>query len=260
MKISIVQLCSKLDYRLNLEKVNFFSSLAKCQKTQAIFLPETFYSFGEGDRATPYLVEEGNEHFKNLQRMAREHSLFILGGSVAYKEQARITNRIINFDPQGKVIGFYDKQHLFQCRLKGKQIDESKIYHAGDQGKIIEIGDWKVGLSVCFDVRFPLLYQSYVKQGVNLLTISSAFTVPTGKAHWHTLLKARAIENQCYVVASAQWGQNNEQVKTYGHSLVVDPWGEILVDLGEGENFAVVDLDLKRVEEVRKSLPVDYYW
>jgi predicted amidohydrolase len=121
-------------------------------------------------------------------------------------------------------------------------VDEGKLYQKGAEEKIIQVKDLKIGLSICFDLRYPQMYQNYAKAGANLLTISSAFTVPTGKAHWHTLVRARAIENQCFVVASAQWGVHNEKVTTFGHSLVVDPWGEVLLDLGEGEKIQVVDL------------------
>ena len=121
---------------------------------------------------------------------------------------------------------------------------------------MIEAGPLKIGLGICFDVRFPEMARGYSKKGANLLTFSSAFTVPTGKAHWHTLVRARAIENQCFVVASAQWGQNNERISTYGHSLVVDPWGEILADAGEGEKVITAELNLDYVQEVRKKVKV----
>ena len=121
---------------------------------------------------------------------------------------------------------------------------------------MIEIEGFKLGLSICFDLRFPELFRSYSSQGATVLSISSAFTVPTGKAHWHTLVRARAIENQCYVIASAQWGKHNEKMSTFGHSLIVDPWGEILADAEEGEKIIFGELSLDKIKSVRERLDV----
>ena len=121
---------------------------------------------------------------------------------------------------------------------------------------MIEVNQFKIGLSICFDLRFPELFRNYSSQGANVLSISSAFTVPTGKAHWHTLVRARAIENQSYVVASAQWGKHNDKMSTFGHSLVVDPWGEVLVDAEEGEKIVFAEFSLDRIKSVRERLDV----
>lgn len=254
MRIGVLQICSVQDYRQNLEKIKKFLKEAKGLGAEAVFLPECFYSLGDGTSSTPYLVEGKNEHFQNISKLASEFSLFILGGSAATKVGDKIYNRNFNFDPQGNLIDIYDKIHLFACEIGAKKVDEGKLYQRGSSEKIIQVKDLKIGLSICFDLRYPQMYQNYSKAGANLLTISSAFTVPTGKAHWHTLVRARAIENQCFVVASAQWGVHNEKVTTFGHSLVVDPWGEILLDLGEGEKIQVVDLNLLKITEVKKRI------
>jgi len=254
MRIGVVQICSVQDYRENLEKIKKFLKEAKEQGAMAAFLPECFYSMGDGSSVTPYLVEGENEHFLNISNLAKEFSLYILGGSAAAKDKGKIFNRNFNFDPRGNLIGIYDKINLFACEIGPKKVDEGKLCNKGSQEKIIQVRDLKIGLSICFDIRYPQMYQNYRTQGANLLTISSAFTVPTGKAHWHILARARAIENQCFVVASAQWGQHNEKVQTYGHSLVVDPWGEVLLDLGEGEKVGVVDIDLSKVADVKKRI------
>lgn len=171
-----------------------------------------------------------------------------------------IFNRSFNFDSAGREIATYDKIHLFSCDLSRHQsrtvIDETTIYACGTEPKIFALGDFKIGLSICFDLRFPEMYRKYSRDGANVFSVSSAFTVPTGKAHWHTLLKARAIENQCYVVAAAQWGKNNDRISTFGHSLVVDPWGEILADAGEGEKLITAVLDLEKLKEIRSRLHV----
>jgi len=254
MKIGVIQICSALDYKKNLAKLAIFLQEAKEAKVEAVFLPETFYSISDGKKCTPYLVEEGNEHFKNIQNLAKKYSLYILGGSAATRVGDKVVNRNYNFDPEGLLIGIYDKRHLFSCDLGTKVVDEGDLFAAGDKESLIEVGPLKIGLSICFDLRFPAVYQSYKKAGANLLTISSAFTVPTGKAHWHTLLRARAIENQCFVVAAAQWGKNNDKVETYGHSLIIDPWGEVLADACDGEKLIVADIDLLRVEKAAKAI------
>ncbi|TDJ03671.1 MAG: carbon-nitrogen hydrolase family protein [Deltaproteobacteria bacterium] len=254
MKIGVIQMCSVLDYKLNLATLAPFLREAKEAKVEAVFLPETFYSLSDGKTATPYLVEGENEHFKNISNLAKDHALYILGGSAATKLGDSIVNRNYNFDPEGKLIDFYDKRHLFSCDLGTKVVDERDLFSAGSEEKLIEVGAFKIGLSICFDLRFPELYSSYKRAGANMLSISSAFTIPTGIAHWHTLLRARAIENQCFVVAAAQWGKNNERVETYGHSLIIDPWGEVLADAHEGEKLIVAEIDLARVEKARRAI------
>ncbi len=263
MKIGIIQLTSVLDFRVNLEKIRKLLKQAKEEKIEAVFLPEVFYSMSNMIEPTPYLVEQGNEHFKNIQSLAKDFNLYLLGGSVATKEKGKIKNRNFNFDPKGKLLETYDKIHMFACDLSKTSakvvINEAKTYTPGTQRKILQIKNWKIGLSICFDLRFPEMYRQYYHEGANLLSISSAFTVPTGKAHWHTLLRARAIENQSYVVAAAQYGVHNERVSTYGHSLIINPWGEILADAGEGEKLICAEIDLAEVKKVRERLlvPVD---
>ena len=254
MKIGVIQMCSALDYKINLEKIAPFLREAKKSGVAAVFLPETFYSLSDGKNPTPHLVEGENEHFKNIRNLALDHSLYILGGSAATKVGDTIVNRNYNFDPEGNLIDYYDKRHLFSCDLGTKVVDEADIFTAGEVEKLIAVGPLKIGLSICFDLRFPEVFLSYKLVGANMLSISSAFTVPTGKAHWHTLVRARAIENQCFVIAAAQWGQNNDSVETYGHSLIVDPWGNILADAEEGEKLITADIDLSLVEKAEKAI------
>jgi len=260
MKIGVVQLESVLDPEVNLNKIRKFLTEAKSSGAQAVFLPEVFYSISDGTRPTPYLVEGHNEHFEAIRKLALDSGLYILGGSAATKVDGKILNRSYNFNPKGEEIAAYDKMNLFSVDLSkhpsNTVIDESKVYTGGTKPKLMDVGGFKIGLSICFDLRFPELFRWYSSQGANVLSISSAFTVPTGKAHWHTLVRARAIENQCYVVASAQWGKHNERMSTYGHSLVVDPWGEVLADAAEGEKIIYADLENEKLESVRARLNV----
>lgn len=260
MKIGVIQLRSVLDPAINLNTIRGFLKSAKDEKASAVFLPEAFYSMSDGMKATPYLVEGANEHYEAIRALALDSGLFILGGSAATLVNGKVMNRSYNFSPEGKELVTYDKMNLFAVDLSkhpsNTVIDEARVYTAGNESKLLQLGDFNIGLSICFDLRFPELFRSYSFAGANVLSVSSAFTVPTGKAHWHTLLRARAIENQSYVIASAQWGQHNDRLSTFGHSLIIDPWGEILVDAGEGEKIIFSELSLEKIEAVRARLNV----
>ncbi|MBT7610201.1 MAG: hypothetical protein HN576_10620 [Bacteriovoracaceae bacterium] len=261
MKVGIIQLTSDVDYKLNLDKVRMYLAQAKEQNVEAIFLPECFYSLSNGIEPSPYIINGKDEHFKNIEALATDFGLYILGGTSAAYGIGGVRNRCYNFDPNGRDLGSYDKIHLFSCDITNSQgekkvINEADIYNPGDETKIIEAGPLKIGLGICFDLRYPEMYREYGKKEVNVITISSAFTIPTGKAHWHVLIRARAIENQCYAIAAAQWGKNNEKISTYGHSLIVDPWGKVIVDAGEGEKLVTADLDLELPKIIRQKVHV----
>lgn len=260
MKIAVIQLQSVLDPSQNLATIKKFLSEATDQKVQAVFLPEVFYSISDGTKPTPYLVEGKNSHYEAIRSLATDSGLYILGGSAATLLNGKVMNRSYNFAPDGTELMTYDKMNLFTVDLSkhpsNTVVDETRVYTAGNTPKILPLKEFNIGLSICFDLRFPELFRAYSHQGANVLSISSAFTVPTGKAHWHTLLRARAIENQCYVIASAQWGQHNEKMSTFGHSLIVDPWGEVLADAGEGEKIIFGELELDKIEAIRSRLNV----
>jgi predicted amidohydrolase len=260
MKIGVIQLRSVLDPMSNLATIRKFLSEAKASNCKAVFLPEVFYSMSDGKTPTPFLVEKGNEHYQNIRQLALDSGLYLLGGSAATHREGKIMNRSYNFAPDGTELMTYDKMNLFAVDLSKHVsktvIDEAHVYTRGSSPQTLTLGDFKIGLSICFDLRFPELFRTYSWQGANVLSVSSAFTVPTGRAHWHTLLRARAIENQSYVVASAQWGQHNESLSTFGHSLVIDPWGEVMVDAGEGEKIVYAELSLEYLQTVRSRLNV----
>lgn len=260
MKIGVIQLQSVLDPQVNLATIRKFLLQAKDEAAQAVFLPEVFYSISDGTKPTPHLIDGLNEHYQAIKALAKDSGLYILGGSAATNVEGKVMNRSYNFDPQGNELSFYDKMNLFACDLSkhpsNQIIDEGKVYTHGKKPQMIEVEGYTIGLSICFDLRFPELFRSYSSQGANVLSISSAFTVPTGKAHWHTLVRARAIENQSYVIASAQWGKHNDKLSTFGHSLIVDPWGEVLADAQEGEKIIFGELNFDRIKSVRESLDV----
>ena len=263
MKIACVQMTSRLEPQKNIEKLEVFFAEARAEKCQAIFLPEVYLSKGDGQHRTPYQVTFSNEYFHSLQRIVKKYQLYTLGGSVIFDEGGVSRNRVINFSPNGEVINYYDKMYMFSCHLEDREppliIDEENFCVPGTRPVLVDIAPFKIGISVCFDVRYPELYWHYRKQGANMLSISSAFTVPTGKAHWHTLVCARAIENQSYVVASCQWGVHNEKITSYGHSLIVDPWGRILADAKEGEKILLATLDVEEVKQSRAKVNVGRY-
>jgi predicted amidohydrolase len=263
-RIGLIQLTSVLEASANLKKIEQYLGQAQAKKVSYVFLPECFYSMSDGLKPTPYLVSEGNEHFKAIGQLAKKYGVNILGGSVAYLDQGVIKNRNLNFSSKGELLGYYDKRYLFNCNIKlseseRKVIDEANVYTSGHGSLLLDLDQLKIGMGICFDLRFPDFWMSYRKKGANLLSISSAFTVPTGKAHWHTLLRARAIETQCFVIASAQVGVHNERMSTYGHSLIINPWGEVLLDAKEEEGFFSAEIDLKEVGEVRAKVGVERY-
>lgn len=261
MRVALVQMTSVLDYKKNLEKIDSLLAKVKTDSFDAIFLPECFYTMSDGKEASPYLVEMNNEHFENIRQIAIRYNSYLIGGSVAYLENDKILNRALIFDPEGKLISFYDKVNLFSCDItkdgQRKVVNEANIYTRGHKPQIVEILGFKIGLGICFDVRFPNHLLNYYREKCDLITFASAFTVPTGMAHWEILLRARAIEGQCFVVASAQVGNNSEIVKTYGHSMVISPWGEIMEQIASDEEVKVIKLNKDIIQETRDRVHVD---
>lgn len=202
---------------------------------------------------------DGPTH-RALGALARQHRLHLLVGSVAeYCDGKRCYNTSILFGPDGEIIAFYRKIHLFDIDLPGGPVfRESALIAPGAEVVVAETALGKIGMSVCYDLRFPALYQRQVAAGAEILSIPSAFTLQTGKDHWHTLLRARAIECQAFVLAPAQEGRHDDQGlrHSYGHSLIIDPWGTILADCGEGPGLSLAEIDLARVRQVRAAMPV----
>jgi predicted amidohydrolase len=160
-------------------------------------------------------------------------------------------------DPMGQIRARYDKMHLFDVDLDaGETWRESSAYVAGKNAVLVETPLGQMGLAICYDVRFSELFARLARSGATIFALPAAFTVPTGKAHWHLLLRARAIENAAFVIAAAQSGTHQDGRTTFGHSLVVDPWGEVLLDMGDGEGIGYTELDLARVNAVRRQIPV----
>ncbi|HYJ61578.1 MAG TPA: carbon-nitrogen hydrolase family protein [Actinomycetota bacterium] len=195
-----------------------------------------------------------------IAAVAREHGMWVLAGSVTERDDGRVYNTSPLFDREGELVATYRKVHLFDVQLDGQPpIRESDLFASGDQLVTHQTDLGRVGLSICYDLRFPELYRGLVAAGAELLAIPSAFTAVTGAAHWEVLVRARAIEDQCLVIAPAQWGPwgpPEDGRRTFGHSMVVDPWGEILVEApGDGDGVWFAEVDRDRIREVRRSLP-----
>ena len=190
--------------------------------------------------------------------LARETGAHLLLGSVMLREaeSERLLNRSFLIAPDGEISARYDKIHMFDVDLPGgESYRESAVFQQGDRAVLAPLPWGTLGMSVCYDLRFPQLYRALAQGGADFLAVPSAFTVPTGRAHWHVLLRARAIENGCFVFAPAQDGEHAEGRRTYGHSLIVAPWGEVLAEAQEGVGFVTAAIDPGRIEEARRAVP-----
>lgn len=239
MNVVLIQMNAGLEKGKSVEKALKMVRAAIDKGAEFILLPEVFNYRGpaKGYELCNEIAEEiPGPSTEKLFSIAKENNVHILAGSIYEKtpDQNKVYNTSILIDNSGWVNAKYRKIHLFKAQVDGKYIDESKTFLAGDLPVVGKIGKFKVGLSICFDLRFPELYREYYKQGVDIIAIPSSFTYRTGEAHWETLLRARAIENQCYVLAPNQVGIGNG-VRTYGHSMIVGPWGDILIEAGDRE-------------------------
>jgi len=199
-----------------------------------------------------------------IRDIAAERGIGILVGSLALKaegDEERAVNRSFLIDRTGAITARYDKIHMFEADLGDQgRFREAASYKPGERAVVTDAGWAQMGLTICYDLRFPALYRALAKAGAQVLTVPSAFTAPTGRAHWHTLLRARAIETGCFVIAPAQWGPHHGKDETslresYGHSLIIDPWGTVLADVEEGEGIVHADIDLTMIDKARKRIP-----
>lgn len=259
LAVACIQLNSGDDLQANLERAaNLIRKAAKAGCELAL-LPENFSFMGATEEAKFEIAEaqESSSVLKFLSEQARMHNMAIVGGSILlqYVDNNRVRNCSPAFSAEGELLAYYDKIHLFDAVLPNEKHSESSTVESGSQPKMVEMGNWKLGLSICYDLRFPELYRHYSAHDCNILTVPATFTVPTGKVHWETLLRARAIENQCYVLAAAQYGNHPGERKTWGHSMIIDPWGKVLAEIENEEGFITAEISLDRVKEVRSILP-----
>jgi len=226
---------------------------------QFVLLPETFNYRGESKNPIEKAENIPGPSIRPLMEIAKKSKIAILAGSIYEKTShpKKVYNSSVLIDEKGGIKALYRKIHLFDVSLRDKKILESKIFIKGNRPILSSMFGVKIGLSICYDLRFPELYRYYAAGGAKLLCVPSSFTFMTGKAHWETLLRARAIENQCFVIAPNQCGVGQGGVMTYGNSMVVDPWGKIMARASaDHDEIIYADLDFEKLAETRKSLPV----
>jgi predicted amidohydrolase len=261
MKIALLQMTTGIDPATNREVIIDAMRAAKAGGADMLFTPEmSGYLDRNRGRATERIVAEADDLvLAGVRAAAAERGLWVSIGSLAVADPAtpgKWRNRAFMIDGAGTIRARYDKMHLFDVDLPtGESWRESSSYAAGDTGVIVATPWTPIGLSICYDLRFPDLYRALSDAGARILTVPAAFTVPTGEAHWHVLLRARAIEAACFVIAAAQTGTHEDGRATYGHSLVIDPWGKVLLDMGAAPGVGLVDLDLAQVDAVRQRIP-----
>ncbi len=248
------------DIALNLTSVTKLVREAVTKGANYVLTPE-ITTLMENDRAKLFVAtryEEGNPAIAHFRSLARELKVWLHVGSMGILKTAeKIANRALLISPEGVVTARYDKIHMFDVDLpNGEKYRESRNFAPGDTAVVADLPWGKLGLTICYDMRFPGLYRALAQAGATMIAVPAAFTVPTGKAHWHTLLRARAIETQCFVFAAAQAGTHPNGRQTYGHSIVIGPWGEILAEAdGESPMVIVADIDMAAVAEARGKVP-----
>jgi len=254
-----VQLTAGPDKAANLEKAERLVARAVSLGAELVVLPEKWNLVGDSEtlHEGAELLERG-ESVQAMAAWAKEHGVVLIGGSIAERREGRekLSNTSLVFDSRGDLVARYRKLHLFDVEVAGQVYRESEAEEPGDEVVVTDAGGWKIGLTVCYDLRFPELYRRLALAGAELVTVPANFTLRTGMAHWHVLLRARAIENAFYVAAPGQLGEPMAGRPSYGHSLVVDPWGTVLAEAPGSETVVVAELERSRIYEVRSRLPV----
>ena len=263
MKIAALQMVSSPDREANLATARRLIAQAASEGAGLVALPEYFCFMGRADTDKLAIAERPGEGpiQQMLGEAARQHGVWVIGGTLplASADPQRVLNSCCVFAPDGALAARYDKIHLFRFERESasgrESYDEGRAILAGSVPTACDAAGLRVGLSVCYDLRFPELYRALMTPPCDLLSVPSAFTYTTGQAHWELLLRARAIENQCYLIAPAQGGKHENGRRNWGHSMIIDPWGEVLAVRPEGEGVVLAELDTARIAEVRAQLP-----
>jgi deaminated glutathione amidase len=258
IRVACVQLTSRLDKAANLERAESLVARAASTGADVVVLPENWNLIGSADdyHASAESLDDG-ESVRAMAGWAKSLGVTLVGGSIAERREgrAKLSNTCCVFDPDGVLVGVYRKIHLFDVEVGGHVYRESEAEEPGDEPVVARAEGWAIGLTVCYDIRFPELYRILALEGAELVTVPAHFTTPTGRDHWHVLLRARAIENQLYVAAAAQVGETLPGRPAYGRSLIVDPWGVVLAQAPDEETVISAELDRARMREIRAKLP-----
>jgi deaminated glutathione amidase len=258
IRIACVQLTSGTDKAANLETADRLVAQAAATGADVVALPEKWNAIGDSSilhgAAEPL---DGGESVEAMRAWAKRHGVTLVGGSITERREGRekLSNTCCVFDPEGELVALYRKIHLFDVEVGGHVYRESDAEEAGEEPVVTEVEGWPVGLTICYDVRFPELYRILALEGALLATVPAHFTLYTGKDHWHLLLRARAVENGVYVAAPAQVGVTGIGRPSYGRSLIVDPWGTVIAQAPDEETVVAAELDRAWLEDVRRRLP-----
>jgi deaminated glutathione amidase len=259
LRVACVQLNASESKADNIERAGRLVARAASTGADLVVLPEKWNGIGPPDflRANAETLEDG-ETVEAMSSWARDHKVTLVGGSIAERREGRekLSNTCVVFDSEGEITAVYRKIHMFDVEVGGHVYRESETEEAGDEtAPITDVEGWKLGLTVCYDLRFPELYRILAVEGAEVITVPAAFTLFTGKDHWELLLRARAVENQCYVVAADQWGTHGDGKASFGRSTIVDPWGIVLAQAPDEDVVITAELDRARMEQVRRALP-----
>jgi predicted amidohydrolase len=259
LKVACIQTNSKSDPNINIREVSSLIRAARSKGAELITTPEVVGMLEPNREKALNKAQPENYHgvLREFRALSRDLAIWLLIGSISIKlSNGKLANRSFLINPDGQIIARYTKIHMFDVEVNdGSIYRESATYQPGTSACLARTPWGLVGLTVCYDIRFPALYRDLAKAGAKIIFIPSAFTEVTGEAHWHILQRARAIENGCFIVSAAQTGMHEQNRKTFGHSIIVDPWGNILADADKDVGFITADLDLNLVDEVRKKIP-----
>lgn len=259
--VACIQMASGPQVGANLLEAERLIGMAVDKGARLVVLPENFAIMGkmESDKVAVREADGSGPIQDFLSQQSRRHGIWLVGGTVPLQAQSdkKIRAACLLYDAQGKRVVRYDKIHLFDVSVveSDERYTESETIEAGDQAVVVDTPFGRLGLAVCYDLRFPELFRTLIDQGVEIIALPSAFTAITGKAHWEVLVRARAIENLSYVLAAAQGGYHVNGRETYGHSMIVDPWGQVMNELANGSGLVCAQLDMKRLKSVRRTFP-----
>jgi len=259
--VACIQMASGPNVGANLLEAERLIGMAVDKGAKLIVLPENFAIMGkeESDKVAVRESDDGGPIQDFLSQQAVKQGVWLVGGTVpmAAKADNKIRAACLLYDDRGKQAARYDKIHLFDVSLvdSDERYAESEAIEPGDEAVVVETPFGKLGLAVCYDLRFPELFRTMLDQGMDIIAMPSAFTAITGKAHWNILVRARAIENLCYVLAAGQGGYHINGRETYGHSMIVDPWGQVMNELANGSGLVCADIDLERLNNIRRTFP-----
>ena len=261
-RVAAIQMASGPNVKANLTEAGRLISKAADTGAELVVLPENFALMGMNEMDKVDIQEQAGEGPIQtfLSEQADKHRVWLVGGTIplASSEKQRIRAASLLFDDKGQQVARYDKVHLFDVHLEESQetYNESETIEPGKEATVVDTPFGRLGIAVCYDLRFPELFRRMADDGVELIALPSSFTAITGRAHWETLVRARAIENLCYMVASAQGGYHVNGRETYGHSMIVDPWGMVLDKLPSGSGFVIAEVDVTRIHNTRRNFPV----